>query len=46
VVLGSAFEVRGIARVRIGPVAVHNTNAKYDVTFDEYTLATPAEKKK
>jgi hypothetical protein len=44
--VGSAFEVPGVAAVLVGPVAAHNANAQYDVTFDEYTLTTPAEKKK
>ncbi|QEL20778.1 DUF1349 domain-containing protein [Limnoglobus roseus] len=39
-------EVPGLGPVAIGPVAVHNTNTAYDVTFDEYTLTTPPEKKK
>ena len=43
---GSAFEVPGIGPVLIGPVAVHNTNGRYDVVFDEYTLTPSPEKKK
>lgn len=31
-------EVPGLGPVVIGPVAVHNTNARHDVTFDEYVL--------
>ncbi len=30
----------------IGPVAVRNTNAWYDVTFDEYDLKLPKEEEK
>jgi hypothetical protein len=32
--------------VRIGPVAVHDTNGRCDVVFDEYTLTPSPEKKK
>ncbi|MCU0702625.1 MAG: hypothetical protein MUF18_01385 [Fimbriiglobus sp.] len=43
---GTAQNLPGVGAVVVGPVAVHNTNTKYDVTFDEYTLTSPAEKKK
>lgn len=43
---GSVFEVAGIGPVLIGPVAVHNTNGRYDVGFDEYTPTPSPEKQK
>ena len=38
--------VPGLGPVVIGPRAVHNTNGRYDVTFDGYTLTKPLEEKK
>lgn len=46
-VFESPHEVPGLgAAVVVGPVAAHNTNGRYDVTFDQYTLTQLPEKKK
>ena len=45
-VFGSAHEVPGLGAVLIGPVAGHNTNGQYEVTFDEYVLKPLTEKRK
>ena len=37
-VFESSHKLPGLGPVEIGPVAVHNTNVRYDVTFDEYVL--------
>ena len=38
--------VPGLGPVVIGPCVAHNTNGRYDVTFDEYVLKKPSEEKK
>lgn len=38
--------IPGLGAVSLGPVAVHNTNGLYEVTFDEYTLSQPAKEQK
>ena len=37
-IFGASHEMPGLGSVSIGPVAVHNTNGRYDVTFDVYDL--------
>lgn len=42
-VFEESHTVPGLGAVSVGPVAGHNTNSQYDVTFDEYVL-TPLKK--
>lgn len=45
-VFKESHTILGLGDVAIGPVAVHNTTGRYEVTFDEYTLTQPAKEKK
>ena len=41
----ATHKASGFGAVVVGPYAGHNPNGEYEVTFDEYVLKTPEEKK-